>query len=206
MIVLKRVHTYKDVQTGDRSMQIVEPLRGQAGSVLIVMAVLMLALLSIYGVSATRSGVTESRIAGNHHLHKMAFYQADGGARVAVELIRDNIRRRGRSDKETVQGITLDDGSLYLSGPLPAGVRPNRKNKSAHYPVDDSIPPFTQLMIGGKPSLSRGGAILAFNGYAGLGQAAARGGAWFVYDIRSRYCGRRNNEAIVELFYRHVLL
>ena len=62
-----------------------------------------------------------------------------------------------------------------------------------------------RLMIGGEPSLSTGGSILALNGYGGLGQSAARGGAWFVYDIRSRHRGPRNNDAVVELFYRHVL-
>jgi hypothetical protein len=186
-------------------MQNLQQHRGQQGSVLIVMAVMILALLTIYGLSASRTAVTENRIGGNHHLHKMAFYQADGGVQVGIALVVDNIRQRGRNDKETVQGITLDKGSFYLDSELPPGALPNRENRTGHYPADDSAPPFTRLLIGGEPSLSTGGAILMLNGYGGLGQSAARGGAWYVYDIRSRHRGRRNNDAVVELFFRHVL-
>ena len=177
----------------------------EAGAVLIVMAVLLLALLTIFGVSATRTATTESRIGVNHHLHKMAFYAADGGCRVGMALVEDNIRQKGRNDGVTVQGITLDDGDFYLNGELPAAVRPSRGNRVAHYPPDDGRHPLTELMIGATARLSTGGGVAALSGYSGAGRTAARGGAWMVFDIRSRHRGRRHNDAVVELFYRHVL-
>ncbi len=177
----------------------------ERGAVLVVMAMLIMALLAIAATTAGRLALTESRIAVNHHLHKMAFYAAEGGTQAGMALVDDNIARRGRSDGERLLGFSLDDGDFYLNPGLPAGLRPGPGNQSAHYPAGAGGPPVTHLMMGGVTRLSSGGGIAAFNGYGGAGTAAARGGAWVVFDIRSLHRGRRGNEAVVELFYRHVL-
>ena len=53
--------------------------RNERGSV-IVIAVLILALLSIIGVSAVKTSITELHISTNHLIHKMNFYAAESGA------------------------------------------------------------------------------------------------------------------------------
>ena len=49
-----------------------------------VVAMLIMFLLTILGVSAIRTSTTEVRIAANERLHKSAFYAAESGWRLAV--------------------------------------------------------------------------------------------------------------------------
>lgn len=53
-------------------------LRGQEGSV-IIMVMIVLALLTIIGISATNMSSTEQKIAGNDKNYKIAFYHAESG-------------------------------------------------------------------------------------------------------------------------------
>lgn len=179
-------------------------INNQRGAVFIVVAVMLLALLMLTATSILKTVVSESAIAVNLHLHRMAFYEAEGGAQIAMQLIEDNIYHRGRTDGETIQGITIDDGDFYLNGPLPEDVAPDRQNRVAHYPDPDSDPPFTRILVGGTVSLAEGNAIQMFAGYGGVGHGAAAGGLQAIYRIRSRHVGRRKNESIVEVVYRHV--
>lgn len=58
-------------------------ISNQKGSVLVV-AMLIMVLLSILGISAIRTATTEVRISANERLHKSAFYAAESGWQVAV--------------------------------------------------------------------------------------------------------------------------
>ena len=53
-------------------------LNNERGSVLII-AVLMLVLLTIIGISATNTTTTDLQIAGNEKTHRIAFYAAESG-------------------------------------------------------------------------------------------------------------------------------
>ena len=53
-------------------------INNQQGSV-IIMAVIILALLTVIGISATNTSTTEVKITTNALLHNMAFYAADSG-------------------------------------------------------------------------------------------------------------------------------
>ncbi len=50
----------------------------QQGSV-IIMAVIILAMLSIIGIAATNTSIFESKIVGNDHRYQIEFYVADSG-------------------------------------------------------------------------------------------------------------------------------
>ena len=52
--------------------------KNEQGSVL-VLAMVMLVVLTIIGIAATRTSTTELRIAGNERFYKEAFYRADSG-------------------------------------------------------------------------------------------------------------------------------
>ena len=72
------------------------------GSVLIV-ALLMLALLTIIGVSATTTTNIELQIAGNEKFHKIAFYHADSGVYTTPKIISTCI--------DSGAGITIGSGT-----------------------------------------------------------------------------------------------
>jgi hypothetical protein len=62
-----------------RAMQKITSItNNQQGSV-IIMAVIILAMLSIIGIAATNTSTTEMKITTNGLLHNMAFYTADSG-------------------------------------------------------------------------------------------------------------------------------
>lgn len=54
-------------------------LINQEGSITIIAALLILAVLTLLGVTATNTTTVELAIAANHQFHKIAFYNADSG-------------------------------------------------------------------------------------------------------------------------------
>ena len=61
-------------------------LKNQKGSV-IVLAMIILALLTLVGVSAITTSTTEMNIAANDQLSKMVFYTADAGIEVGRQIL-----------------------------------------------------------------------------------------------------------------------
>jgi len=72
-----------------------KPINNQNGS-LILVALLLLVILTIMGITSTSTSVIENRIAVNEQLHKMAFYHADSGLYATAKLI----------------GATIDEGDV----------------------------------------------------------------------------------------------
>jgi hypothetical protein len=64
-------------------------LNEERGSVLLI-ALLMLALLSLIGIAGTTSSSTELRIAGNHKISTQAFYAAEAGIHHVIGLYHAN--------------------------------------------------------------------------------------------------------------------
>lgn len=54
---------------------------------MILMAMLLLVILTIMGITSTNTSVIENRIAVNEHLHKTAFYHADSGIYTTAKLV-----------------------------------------------------------------------------------------------------------------------
>jgi hypothetical protein len=54
-------------------------LINEEGSIAIIAALLILAVLTLLGVTATNTTTVELAIAANHQFHKIAFYNADSG-------------------------------------------------------------------------------------------------------------------------------
>lgn len=57
----------------------------------LVLSLLMLVLLTIIGIAATRTTTVELNIAGNGKVGKQTFYQADGATEIGAELVEQNI-------------------------------------------------------------------------------------------------------------------
>ena len=56
------------------------PINNERGSVVIITAVLILALLTIIGISSMKTSITEQQISTNHLIYNMNFYAAESGA------------------------------------------------------------------------------------------------------------------------------
>jgi hypothetical protein len=109
-------------------MKPVSAIDNQRGSALVV-ALLMLVVLTLIGISATTTTTFELQIATNDKLFKRAFYAADGATEMCGEVIEQNIEERNwnnkitrgnlavwrQTKKEDGTFVDLADGNLYLN-------------------------------------------------------------------------------------------
>ncbi len=79
-------------------------LSNEDGSILVI-TLLMLAFLSILGVSATTTSTIEVQIAGNDRTFKQNFYKAEGGAMEAAT----------RLENETDTNVLINRTPIYLT-------------------------------------------------------------------------------------------
>ena len=197
-------------------------LRNERGSALVV-ALLMLVILTLIGISASTTTTFELQISGNDKLYKMAFYQADGGTAAGAELIEQNIEERdwnkvdGSGDLDPTTGTPIDGSNPYYRGNLsivsenpylnlnPADPVPSYTNRDAVYPKGCNSPPCTNILVGGDSVLSTGSAVLLASGYEGMGKGAGGGGVWIIYNVRAQHEGVRNSASRINQQWRHVM-
>jgi len=199
-------------------------LRNERGSALVV-ALLMLVILTLIGISASTTTTFELQISGNDKLYKMAFYQADGGTEAGAELIEQNIEERdwnkvdGNGDLDPATGTVIDDSNPYYRGnvrvasPNPylntnPGTPPiKNNNRDAAVPKGcmSNSPPCTSIMMGGDSVLSTGSAVLLASGYEGMGKGAGGGGVWIIYNVRAQHDGVRKSRTTINQQWRHVM-
>lgn len=90
-------------------------LRNESGSVLIL-GLIMLAMLTVIGVSLTVISTTEVQISGNERIHKMAFYAAESGWQMVITWL--DSRYPAVTDNQTTSEIYAkihDDNSTSAS-------------------------------------------------------------------------------------------
>jgi hypothetical protein len=200
----------------ETNMYLSPTLRNERGSALIV-ALLMLVVLTLIGISASTTTTFELQISGNDKLYKMAFYQADGATEAGSELIEQNIEERDwTATVLTARGnigiICIEDGlgncinrEHYLNDDIGTTV-PADTNRHAVIPANPPAgAPHTNILMGGDPVLSTGSAVLLASGYEGMGKGAGGGGVWLIYDVRAQHEGVRNSASLVNLQWRHVM-
>ncbi len=194
-------------------------LNNQRGSALII-ALLMLVVLTLIGISATTTTTFELQISGNDKLYKRSFFAADGGTSAGSELVEQSIEERDWTDDSTRGNVGILNGDFYLNRDTDAGIDPipSDTNQDAVIPlsaiVDTTANPFvlvdpnvtrTDLKIVGNSQLSSGSAVQLASGYEGKGKGAGGGGAWIIYDIRARHSDVRDTSVMVRLGWRHVM-
>jgi len=172
--------------------------KNESGTVLII-AILTLLLLTLIGIFATNTTTLELLISGNYKASKAAFHEADGGTQVGIELLEQNIYSVG-FDNSDMGDVHITDSNFYLNSS--SGSPPT----VAYFPRNSNgtVPPFTNLSIGGNSSLSTGNAIQLASGYEGKGKGSGSGGVYVVYDIVSEHYGIGNSQAKVKLRYRFI--
>ena len=176
-------------------------IRGNEKGSTLLLSVLILLLLSVIGIAATNTSTIEILISGNDKVHKMAFYQADGGAEVGIELVEQNIYMAGfdAADLAKLGTVNATNPNLYMN--INPGMPPFAAS-DAHYGGNGTR---TNLTIGGNPELSTGSAIQIAAGYEGIAKGAAGGGTERVYDIWSQHIGVANSKAMIFLQWIHVM-
>ena len=177
-------------------------LRDETGAA-IVFVLLILTVLIIVGMTSMSTSTVELQVATHDARHKMAFYQADGGAQFSAELLEQNICCPGGFPTTTIGDINVVTSTLWMNtSATPA----SDANRDLFYPNTYSGgEPHTNIRLGGVTTLAAGGAIQMAAGYEGKGKGAPSGGAHIIYDIYSEHLGRFNSKSMVLLQWRHVI-
>jgi len=170
-------------------------LNNENGSVLVI-ALVILVLVTIMGISASTNTSIEMQIAGNEKFHKMAFYAADGGSEVGSELLEQNIESRGWTDGTEMGEVIINNGDFWTNRQIPV---------SSDIRIPDVGGSQVDLRLAGDSGLSTGGAIQLIGGYEGKGKGAGGSGAYVVYDVWSRSSGIANVVSGVTVQWKHIL-
>ncbi|MBF0413430.1 MAG: pilus assembly PilX N-terminal domain-containing protein [Desulfamplus sp.] len=196
----KKIHLYKIILHDDK---------GSA----IVIAMMVLLIVTIIGLSTIDNAITEKTIATNEILHQQAFYAADGGTEVAEQLIQANIDSFTGFTKPAVYKdddgktlLTVEDSHLkfWINDPITTDpwVTTSSDDDRDFYMATD--PGITNFKIGSTTKFSKGGAIEMAAGYEGRGKSASSG-FHLLYDIYAQHkWDDRNVKSTIMVQWRYI--
>jgi len=192
----------------------------------LIFALLVMVLLTIIGIAATNTTMMELQISGNDRTYKETFYQADGGTRLAIRLIEENLGSPGGFTALDGVGRLVDPDDpnntiLIVTTTLSENVKDPVTPRTAcdvsptsrdvayfpngYNPATPTAIPHTNIIADGVTSTTPGSGLQSLAGYEGKGFGAAGGGAQIVYSIFAQHMGRNNSETIVAVDWRHVV-
>lgn len=206
-----------------------KPGKNDQGFVLVATLMILL-VLTIIGISATRTTMTELTIAGNDRVYKSTFYQADGGTELGERLVFENAICSTTSngftanlapgniyaligDNIIVQNLTFAQNPIEVPTPTVA----NGKRDLAYYPtgsiaantlVGTALPntndalPHTNLLYQERTVVNPGSGLTMIAGYEGLGAGSIGGGTSSRYIMNSQHIGIDNSRTIVSVGWR----
>jgi len=195
---------------------------------ILVFTLLLLVVLTLLGVSAIDTSIFESNMSANDALYKRAFYQADGGAELGIQLAYENAicstvkqgftknfgELRLIGDSVVVTDLVFaqnKDENLYKTPPVP--LAPSDSNRhAAFYPGAKMVPgaatndshdaePNTNLLFSSRTIEEEGSGTIAFSGYPGLGVSQV-GATSKEYTIASQHQGARRSESLVTITWK----
>jgi hypothetical protein len=181
------------------------PIDNQNGSAMVI-ALIIMALLTIIGHLATRSTRLELQTATNDLRHKQAFYTADGMTEMAAELLEQNVAcSAGFTTLQRGGLIEVLDNDFWKNN-LVANRLPSDTVRDVRIPLgnDDALP-HTNIVYGGSTGFGTGSALQIAAGYEGKGKSIAGGGAFMVFEQSVQHRGNFNAEACVQTQWRHVI-
>ena len=174
-----------------------------------IAALLILAVLTIIGISSISTSNIEVQIATNDKVHKMAFYAADGGTELGTELLELNIACASgfTNNLSVTDDVTVVDGDFWMQNDEPKdgsdNVIPYPSDTERDVLINNAAGTNTNLSIFGVTALGVGGAIEMAAGYEGKGKGAAGGGVSLLYQIFSQHLGLADSESVVAIEWRH---
>jgi hypothetical protein len=183
----------------------------ERGSVLIV-ALLILVLLTIIGISATTTTNIETQIAGNDKFHKIAFNNADSGIFPTAKVISDIMDHQIEPDEDELSPIVYlqnngdegpPDGTLFreLMGYDEDPGNPDNGADDIRFDLD-GYEVNVNINRTGVMNIA-GGATEFASGAEGIGVGA--GGVAVMYNLDSVGEGPVNSQANIAADYRKVV-
>lgn len=94
-------------------MKAVVILKNEKGALMILMSVMLLALLTIISIAASKTANIELKIAGNEYLYQRCFYNAEGAIMETVDLLNTTVGPTGNppewvgSDEDVINDSTI---------------------------------------------------------------------------------------------------
>jgi hypothetical protein len=174
-----------------------ESLKEQNGSALIV-AMLILVVLTILGLSATQTTQMEISIAGNQKLYKTAFHLADSGIYAVPKLINECYENDGDQSFTSVTYLGAT-GTFYREL---MGFDVHDDPRDVRFSID-ALNVDVDVNRTGAQNLPGGGVEFA-SGYEGIGFGSS-GGVAVSYDLDSLGRGPVLSQANIVAGYRKVL-
>ncbi len=170
------------------------------------MAVLVLMVVTVIGILATRTANIEQKIATSDKIHKMTWYATDAVVDgLMPELIEQNIAKRGFGDETPPfnynenNNLTIFKTDFYLNEECTIpGVNPSDIS------VNGFSNTYVSVTVFGRIELSPGNAIQLPEGYHGRGKGMAGGGAQIIYTIRGLGTGVDRSSAMIQSGWRHL--
>jgi hypothetical protein len=185
---------------------LINKAKNEDGSVLIV-ALLILVLLTIIGISATTTTNIELQIAGNEKFHKIAFYHADSGVYTTPKLISACIDSGaevniGPSTTEPDISYSTGSSSTLFSGQVMGYDTYDGGTKDIEFTLS-GFDVGVDIRRDRVENLA-GGAVEFAAGAEGIG-AGSSGGVAIYYEMNSYGDGPANSISHVSAVYRKVV-
>lgn len=178
----------------------------QNGSAMVI-ALIIMALLTIIGHLATRSTTLELQTATNDLRHKEAFYTADGTTELAAELLEQNVACSRGFYEDAQRGGLIDVLVIdFWKNDLDPNRVPSDADRDIRIPLgNDDTQPHTNIVVGGVTGFGTGSALQIAAGYEGKGKSISGGGAFMLFDQSVQHRGNFNAEACVKTQWRHII-
>ena len=190
-------------------MKPIQTLRSEEQGFVLVTSLMLIALISLAGISAVDISTSEIQTATNDVHHKITFYSAEGGLDVGCEMLEQNIccptgftPDEAGGDEATISNIRVMELAFWKNS---AALEPSDMSRDLYFPFDYGAGTHTNLGIGGSTVQGIGSALQMAAGYEGKGKGAAGGGAYLLYDIHSQHLGRGNSLSEVKIQWRHMI-
>lgn len=175
----------------------------------LVTVMLILLILTIIGIMATKTSTYEMMVSGNEKVHRQTFYQADGSSELAERLIFENAvcaSVRNTFTKNVFGSIVnvIDNQFAENISPLADPVVSNANRSAAYYPggVVNDLMPHSNFLSEYTDGVNPGSAMQMVSGYEGLGAGTPGGGTHRLYLVSSQHRGLVNSESLVRTRWR----
>jgi hypothetical protein len=172
-------------------------LHNEEGS-MVVIALLVLVVLTLIGVTIATTARVEVQIAGNERFHKIAFHLADSGTMVGPKVISTCLEC---SSEENITGVTYlgTSGTFYreLMGFAPHDADKDLRFALSNYTVDVDVRRIGQVNLAGRGSEFASGA-------EGVG-VGSTGGVAILYEVDSQAPGPSASLSNVSAIYRKIV-
>ena len=172
-------------------------LHNEEGSMMVI-ALLILVILTLIGVTTATTARVEVQIAGNERFHKIAFHLADSGTMVAPKVISTCLEC---ASEENLAGVTYlgESGTFYreLMGYVPHDADRDLRFLLSPYTVDVDVRRIGQVNLAGRGSEFASGA-------EGVG-VGSTGGVAILYEVDSQAPGPSASLSNVSAIYRKIV-